>query len=116
MNRRENTVIALVMKLIIEGERGYTYAKYLSEHITALGFKKTKQSILPYINLMKELGILEDTDNPLKPYNVVKTKEELAVLMYQYLPDLPVQMTSEQLSDKYLHYKDGDRWYAGDGI
>ena len=48
MNRRENTVIALVMKLIIEDERGYTSAKYLSEHITALGFKKTKQSILPY--------------------------------------------------------------------
>ena len=65
MNRRENTVIALVMKLIIEDERGYTSAKYLSEHITALGFKKTKQSILPYINLMKEWGILEDTDNPL---------------------------------------------------
>ena len=65
---------------------------------------------------MKELGILEDTDNPLKPYNVVKTKEELAVLMHQYLPDLPVQMTSEQLSDKYLHYRDGDRRHAGDGF
>ena len=116
MNRRENTVIALVMKLIIEDERGYTSAKYLSEHITALGFKKTKQSILPYINLMKELGILEDTDNPLKPYNIVKTKEEITVLMHQYLPDLPAQMTSEQLSENYLHYIDGDRWYAGNGF
>ena len=112
MNRRENTVIALVMKLIIEDERGYTSAKYLSEHITALGFKKTKQSILPYINLMKELGILEDTDNPLKPYNIVKTKEEITVLMHQYLPDLLAQMTSEQLSDSYLHYIDGDRRHA----
>ena len=65
---------------------------------------------------MKELGILEDTDNPLKPYNIVKTKKEITVLMHQYLPNLLVQMTSEQLSDKYLHYKDGDRWYAGDGI
>lgn len=112
MNRRENTVIALVMKLIIEDERGYTSAKYLSEHITALGFKKTKQSILPYINLMKELGILEDTDNPLKPYNIVKTKKEIAVLMHQYLPDLPAQMTSEQLSNNYLHCNSGDRRYA----
>ena len=96
--------------------RGYTSAKYLSEHITALGFKKTKQSILPYINLMKELGILEDTDNSLKPYNIVKTKEEITELIRQYLPDLPVQMTSKQLSNDYLHYNDGDRWYAGDGI
>ena len=37
---------------------GFTSAKYLSEHITDLGFKKTKQSILPYIELMKGLGIL----------------------------------------------------------
>ena len=116
MNRRENTVIALVMKLIIEDERGYTSAKYLSEHITALGFKKTKQSILPYINLMKELGILEDTDNPLKPYNIVKTKKEIMILMHQYLPDLPAQMTSKQLSDNYLHYYGGNRRYAGNGI
>ena len=112
MNRWENTIIALVMRLIIEDERGYTSAKYLSEHITALGFKKTKQSILPYINLMKEWGILEDTDNPLKPYNIVKTKEEITVLMHQYLPDLPTQMTSEQLSDNYLHCNGGDRWHA----
>ena len=116
MNRRENTVIALVMKLIIEDVRGYTSAKYLSEHITALGFKKTKQSILPYINLMKALGILEDTDNSLKPYNIVKTKEEIAALIHQYLPELPAQMTSEQLSNNYLHCVTGDRWHAGDGI
>ena len=80
MNRRENTIIAVVMKLIAEDERGFTSAKYLSEHITDLGFKKTKQSILPYIELMKGLGILEPTDNPLKPYNVIKSKEEITQL------------------------------------
>ena len=43
-----------------------TSAKYPSEHITDLGFKKTKQSILPYIELMKgPLVFLESTDNPL---------------------------------------------------
>lgn len=109
-------MIALVMKLITEDVRGYTSAKYLSEHITALGFKKTKQSILPYINLMKELGILEYTDNPLKPYNIVKTKEEITTLIHQYLPDLPAQMTAKQLSDNYLHCIGGGRWYAGDGF
>ena len=48
MNRRENTVIALVMKLIIEDERGYTSAKYLSEHITALGFKNETKYLALY--------------------------------------------------------------------
>ncbi|MFQ7788550.1 MAG: hypothetical protein ACLRIP_11255 [Blautia massiliensis (ex Durand et al. 2017)] len=48
-------IIAIVLMLIAEDTRGYTSAKYLSEHITDLGFKKTKQSILPYIELAKSL-------------------------------------------------------------
>ncbi len=116
MNRRENTIIAIVMKLITEDERGYTSAKYLSEHITDLGFKKTKQSILPYIELMKELGILEATENPLKPYNIMKSREEITALIQDFLPDLPAEITARQLSDDYLHCYECDRWYAGDGI
>ena len=116
MNRRENTIIAIVMKLISEDERGYTSAKYLSEHITDLGFKKTKQSILPYIELMKSLGILEPTENPLKPYNIVKTKEEITVLAHNFLPNLSAEITAKQLSDEYLHCICGNRWYAGNGF
>lgn len=116
MNRRENTIIAIVMKLITEDERGYTSAKYLSEHITDLGFKKTKQSILPYIELMKEMGILEATENPLKPYNIMKLKEEITTLIQDFLPDLPAEITAKQLSDDYLHCYECDRWYATDGI
>ena len=116
MNRRENTMIAIVMKLIVEDERGYTSAKYLSEHITDLGFKKTKQSILPYIELMKELGILESTDNPLKPYNIVKSKETIEQLARDYLPDISAETTAKQLSDDYLHSNSDDRWHAGNGI
>lgn len=106
MNCRENTIIAIVMKLIAEDERGYTSAKYLSEHITDLGFKKTKQSILPYIELAKSLGILEPTENSLKPYRIVKSKEEITVLVKDYLPDtsdISAETTAKQLSDEYLH-------------
>ena len=116
MNREENTIIAIVMKLITEDERGYTSAKYLSEHITDLGFKKTKQSILPYIELAKNLGILEPTENSLKPYRIVKSKEEITVLVKDYLPDLPAEITAKQLSGDYLHCYECDRWYAGNGI
>ena len=116
MNRRENTIIAIVMKLIAEDERGYTSAKYLSEHISDLGFKKTKQSILPYIELMKELGILKSTDNPLKPYNIVKTKEAIEQLVKDYLPDILTEITAKQLSDDYLHGISDDRWHTGNGI
>ena len=112
MNRRENTMIAIVMKLIAEDERGFSSAKYLSEHITDLGFKKTKQSIIPYIELMKELGILEATDNPLKPYNIVKSKEEITQFTKDYLPDVSAETTAKQLADDYLHGISDDRWHA----
>lgn len=116
MNCRENTIIVIVMKLITEDERRFTSAKYLSEHITDLGFKKTKQSILPYIELMKEMGILEATENPLKPYNIMKSKKEITALIQDFLPDLPAEITARQLSDDYLHCYNANRWHAGDGF
>lgn len=114
MNRRENMIIAIVMKLITEDERSYTSAKYLSEHITDLGFKKTKQRILPYIELMKEMEILEDTENSLKPYKIVKSNEEILALARRFLPDLSAEITAKQLSDDYLHGSYGNRWHATD--
>ena len=66
--------------------------------------------------ILKKHGMDPDTDNPLKPYNIVKTKEEIMELIHQYLPDLPAQMTSEQLSNNYLHCVTGDRRYAGNGF
>lgn len=116
MNRRENMIIAIVMKLITEDERSYTSAKYLSEHITDLGFKKTKQRILPYIELMKEMEILEDTENSLKPYKIVKSNEEILALARRFLPDMSAEITAKQLSDDYLHGSYGNRWHATDDL
>ena len=116
MNYREHTIIAIVMKLIAEDKRGYTSAKYLSEHLTDLGFPKTKQSILPYIELMKTLDILKDTDNPRKPYRIMKSENEISLLARNYLPDLLAEMTAKQISDDYLHSSVADRWHATDGF
>lgn len=119
MNRRENIIIAIVLKLIAEDKRGYTSAKYLSEHITDLGFKKTKQSILPYIELAKSLGILEPTENSLKPYRIGKSEEEIVLLAAKYLSGMSgisAEMTSKELSDEYLHCNIANRWYASDGF
>lgn len=116
MNRRENTIITVILKLIAEDTRGYTSARYLSDHLTALGYQKTKQNILPYIGLLKKLGILQQTDNPLKPYDIVKSKDEINTVMDIFLPNLPDDLSARQLSDDYLHGYRGDRWHAGDGL
>lgn len=109
INYRENTIIAIIMKLVAEDNRGYTSAKYISESLTKLGFNKSKRKVLPYINLMKSLQILEDTDNSLKPYKVLKTPEEITVLINNFLPDLPATITASELSDQYLHCSVCDR-------
>ncbi len=89
MNYRENMIIITVMKLIMEDTRGYTSAKYLSEHLTGLGVEKTRTNVLPYIGLMKEMQIMEPAKNPLKPYNIVKNKEEINALCESFLPYTP---------------------------
>ena len=66
--------------------------------------------------LTKSLGILENTDNPLKPYNIIKSKEEIAQLAKDYLPNLSPETTAKQLSDDYLHGISDDRRNAGNGI
>lgn len=116
LNRHENTVIAIVMKLIAEDGRGYTSAKYLSTQLTKLGIQKSNRSVLPYIELMKQLGILKDTDNSLKPYNILLSNKEISILMNKYLPDVTVDMSAEEISTRFLHLSGANRWYAGNGI
>lgn len=89
MNQRENEIIYMAMKLICEDGRGYTSAKYLSEKLTMAGYKKSNKAVLPYISYLIEIGILEATDNPLKPYNILKTDEEIELLMEKFYQGIP---------------------------
>lgn len=85
MNCRENEIIYAIIKLVMEDDRGYTSARYLSEHLAKLGYNKNKKNVLPYIELIKEMGIIKSTDNVRKPYQIIKEKEEIRKLMEQYL-------------------------------
>ena len=112
LNRRENAIIYTTMKLILEDERGYTSAKYLSAKLTDAGYKKSKKSVLPYIGLMIDMGIIEPSDNSLKPYTIVKIPAEIKDLMEKF----PQGKPSDSAYDQNLHIYKADRWYAGNGI
>ena len=84
MNRCENEIIYHILKSVMEENRKFTSAKYLSKAITAAGFKKSAKSILPYINIMIELGIVEPSGDSLKPYTIMKTKEEIQKILNTY--------------------------------
>lgn len=77
INSKEDNIIKSVYKIIKEEKRIYTSAKYLSKKLEELGIKKSKKSVIPYINLAIADGILEKTEDPLKPYNIVINKEKI---------------------------------------
>lgn len=116
LNRKENQIILSVMKLIREDDRGYTSAKYLSTKLEGFGIKKSKKAILPYIGLMIEDGILEPTENTLKPYVILKTNEELDELIANFQQGIPPVNDTLQVYDQDLHLSRSDRRYASDGI
>ena len=116
MNRRENEIIYHTMRLIYEDERGYTSAKYLSKALTDLGYPKSKRSVLPYIGLMMDMGIVEPSDNSLKPYTIVKTKEELQKVMDDFYHEKLAKNNDGSIYAHDLHDVANDRRYAGNGI
>ncbi|GFI42722.1 hypothetical protein IMSAGC018_00385 [Lachnospiraceae bacterium] len=99
LNRRENAILYTTMKLILEDERGYTSAKYLSAKLTDAGYKKSKRAVLPYIGFMIDKGIIEPSDNPLKPYTIVKTPDEIKEIMANFSRGIP----SDSSYDQNLH-------------
>ena len=116
MNRRENEIIYQTMKLILGEDRGYTSAKYLSKALTDLEFPKSKKSVLPYIGLMMDMGIVESTDNPLKPYTIMKSKAELQEMMDTFYTEKLSESANGPNYAPDLHGYTDNRRYARDGL
>lgn len=108
LNRRENELLYTTMKLILEDKRGFTSAKYLSAKLTDAGYKKSKRAVLPYISFMIDKGMIEPSDNPLKPYTIVKTPAEIEEIMANFSQGIP----SDSSYDQNLHLRMVNRWYA----
>lgn len=113
LNRQTHAVLALVMNRILREKREYTSAKYLLEGLAALGFPHTRKSLLPYLELLKAMGVLEDTQNPRKPYAIVKTKAEIAALADGLCP---ASILAACFSGDGLHGSGADRRHASDGL
>lgn len=103
MNRYENQIIYHTIRLIMEEEKEYTSAKYLSETLTELGYKKSKKSILPYITIMMELGIVEYSGSPKKPYTIIKSKEEIMEILNTYSWAIESKNKNNPAGDQSLH-------------
>lgn len=116
MNRYENQIIYHTIRLIMEDDRGFTSAKYLSKALTELGYKKSKKSVLPYIALMMELEIVEYSGSPNKPYTIIKSKEEIMEILNSYSWAISSKNKNNPTGDQSLHGVAERRGYASDGI
>ena len=103
MNRRENEIIYHTIRLIMEDDREFTSAKYLSKALTDLGFKKSKKSVLPYIALMLDMGVIEQSGDSLKPYTIIKTETELKEILNSYSWAVTSMNTVNLSCDQNLH-------------
>ncbi|MEE1087098.1 MAG: recombinase family protein, partial [Schaedlerella sp.] len=116
MNRRENEIIYQTIRLIYEEERGFTSAKYLSKALTDLGYPKSKKSVLPYIGLMMDMGIVEPSDNSLKPYTIVKSKIEIEEILANFHQGMLSENVNGSTYDQDLHEYSVNRRHATNGI
>jgi len=118
MNRRENEIIYKTMQLILEDDRGFTSAKYLSKALTDAGYTKSKKNVRPYIGLMLEMGFVEQSENSLKPYTIVKSKAEIQEIMTKFYRENLFAENSGTITqyNSNLHDYTVNRWYAPDGL
>lgn len=112
LNRHENEIILATMHLIREDNRDFTSAKYLSKQLTDMGYSKSKKSVLPYIAVMIDMGIIKPCDNHLKPYTIIKNKAEIGEIIENFRKSHDVHGNYTQ----NLHDTNINRWYATDGV
>ena len=62
------------------------------------------------------MGIVEPSDNSLKPYTIVKSKEDLQEIMNNFFCENLADNTTNPAYDQDLHDVVNDRRYAGDGF
>ncbi len=112
LNCYENEIILATIHLIKKDERGFTSAKYLSKQLTDMGYSKSKKSVLPYIAVMIDMGIVKPCDNRLKPYTIIKDKAEIGEIMNAFRKN----HDSNNSYTQNLHDSDVNRRYAGNGV
>lgn len=97
LNKHEAEIILTTMKLIRQEDRTYTSAKHLSEELTKLGYNKYKKAVRPYIQIMINMGILNETKNRQRPHEILVSKDELSNRINLYMESM------------------SNRWYASNG-
>ena len=88
MNRHENEILYRIMNLILNSNRDYISARYLSKALTELHFPVSEKNVLPYIGLLIDMGIIAPSNSPQKPIAICKTNSEILEIMKNFRQNL----------------------------
>lgn len=88
MNRHENEILYRIMNLILNSDRDYISARYLSKALTELHFPVSEKNVLPYIGLLIDMGIIAPSNSPQKPIAICKTNSEILEIMKNFRQNL----------------------------
>lgn len=68
----ENNIFRDVLSIVLEEaeSRGYTSAKNMSRKLKVMGWAVSTKAIIPFLKQLEDMGIIEKTDNTLKPYRI----------------------------------------------
>lgn len=65
---------------------------------------------------MMDMGIVEASDNSLKPYTIVESKEELQKIMNTFFCENLADNKTEPLYEQDLHYYANDRQHSHSNV
>lgn len=67
----------LIIVLREENVRGYTSAKSMNRQLREMGWSVSARTVVPFLEQLSDMGIIERTDNKLKPYKIKASADHI---------------------------------------
>lgn len=79
----ENNIFKDILLIVLEElqDRGYTSAKRMNLRLKESGWNTSLRSVTPLMLQMVEMGVLQKTDNRLKPYTIIEGEDSVRQLI-----------------------------------
>lgn len=83
----EKNIFRDVLEVVLEEaeNRGYTSAKYMNKRLREKEWSTSLRSVVPFLMQLVAMGVLEKTDDPLRPYTVIASAGYIRALIKEQI-------------------------------
>ncbi len=89
LSKKQDDIIRSALSLVRDDDRGFTSVKSLLSGLIGMGKKVTKTNVLTIVSLLKDMGVIESSENKLKPYPIIMGEKELENLIRNFPMGMP---------------------------